>query len=150
MFLPYVFVPAGRSCFLTSKTHRANSSSSEPKDASRRPSVCHKSVSSVGCFLPVCVFCFLFLSHFGENFFACSRPLGGSRVPPFSADPWSALTILLALLQDIIQHRFHSINVLYSMHCSNAAQTMSLIFRNQGFIGVICCTFNRIKPQLCF
>lgn len=110
MFLPYVFVPAGRSCFWLPKligliVHPVNQ-----KMQSRRP-------VSVSYNRSVLWFFF-----FDEDLFACLWPEGGSRVPPFSGRPRQPLALagLVALLQDIIQHRFHSINVLYSMCCSPA------------------------------
>lgn len=108
-FLPYVFVPAGRSCFWLPKLIGLI-----VQPVNQKMQIGDHQCVIIGQFCD-----FSFLVRF---LFACLWPEEGSRVPPLSARQWQpvALASLVAPSQDIIQHRLHSINVLSSMCCSPA------------------------------
>lgn len=138
-FLPYVFVPAGRSCFWLPKligliVHPVNQK---------------MQIGDHQCVI-IGQFCDFFFFHFWWDFYL--HVYGQRRAVEFHRylavhDSPVALASLMAPSQDIIQHRLHSINVLSSMCCSPGLgfymqhTKMSLIFR--GFSGIhICYSFN--------
>lgn len=140
MFLPYVFVPAGRSCFWL-------------------PNLIGLKLHPVNQPIPVGDHCVTLVSQFCHVARISLHAYGHRRAVEFHAslttgDSRQASASLLALSRGIIQHWFHSINVIYSnvsfsslVNWHSFVQMRrtkrSQVFRNWAF-GVICYSLSRI------
>lgn len=136
-FLPYVFVPAGRSCFWLPKL----------TGLIVQPVNQKMQIGDHQCVI-IGQFCDFFT--FIVRLFACLCPEGGSRVPPLSGSPWQPVALARQPRGSVARHNstqtsFYKcafLNVLFSSLGFYMQHTkMSLIFR--GFSGKhICYSFN--------